>query len=622
MTKLPGELVRQAKLLSLSTTLTTNACVEEKTGRSKLIFFGGDKTVIDRYGKEYGLPSSGEMLLQESYTSFSGDSQREPDWEMFRQRLQHGFADLDGVGIIEQNAMKNGAVIEKKAKELFTQAHRVPVVCAHELFSELNCLQRGATTLLNASLFPTIRAFLQAIQTAVRQQGIHADVVIVRSDGSLMSQEFAALRPVETLLCGPAASVLGAQALSDEENSVIVDIGGTTTDIALVKDKKPVTVVDGIQIGKWKTFVDGLYIKTFGLGGDSAIHYQNGRLTLEKYRVVPLCVAAQQHPQVLEHLRELVASGASHTKFLHEHYLLVRDIQDSPRYSQREKDFCRALKDGPLILRDAAEAAGTDIYNLEASQLIRDGVVQICGLTPTDIMHIKGDFSEYSAAASQLAAQFVANSLGISVPQLCDWVYDEIKRKLYRNIVMAILENKDPHYGKNGVGEEIQRFIDESFEHSKTGEKDPYLTPRFTTPFSLLGIGAPTNIFLPDVAAMLGTRAVIPEHYEVANALGAIMGNVTASCLVEIHPNCHAEGISSYTVFGESRQKTFQELQDAQAFALQEAKRAAVDQVKSRGAKGDIAVSASLLTRDADARDGTVYLGTAAIAHAVGAMGF
>lgn len=92
-------------------------------------------------------------------------------------------------------------------------------------------------------------------------------------------------------------------------------MGGTTTDISLVKEGLPVTAVDGVSIGRWKTFVDGLYIKTFGLGGDSAVHYDNNAMFLEDYRIVPLCVAAHEHPSIVENLRKLNEDVKKHTKF-------------------------------------------------------------------------------------------------------------------------------------------------------------------------------------------------------------------------------------------------------------------------------------------------------------------
>ena len=221
---LPQEPVKAAQVIALSTTLATNACVQDRGGRAKLIFLGGSRKVIDKYGAEYGLPPSGEMLIQDSNTTFSGGMAGDMDWDAFRAAVQEGFNDLDGVGIVEANAVRNSAVIEKKARELFLDAHDLPVVCGHELFNELNCLQRGASALLNARLVPVIRSFLTAIKTALNSRGINATVVIVRSDGGLMSEEFAHIRPVETLLCGPAASVLGSARLTGEANCIVVDM--------------------------------------------------------------------------------------------------------------------------------------------------------------------------------------------------------------------------------------------------------------------------------------------------------------------------------------------------------------------------------------------------------------
>ena len=606
---LPADLLPQAELVSLSTTLATNACVEDKGGKAKLIFFGGDKKVIAENGKKYGLPDVEEIYVQESFTDFYGGREREPDWELFTENIEKEFDNLDGVGIIEMNAMKNGAVVEKKAKEIFEQKYDIPVVCSHELFSELNCLQRGSSTLLNAGLFPVIKEFLDAIKKAAQKRGINAAVVIVRSDGSLMSEEFASVRPVETLLCGPAASVIGGTRLSGEPNCVVVDMGGTTTDIALVRDNIPVTAVDGVSIGKWKTFVNGLYVKTFGLGGDSAVHHSENGLILEDYRVVPLCIAAEKYPVITENLRKLFANTEhKHMKYLHEHYILIKDIAESSRYTTEEKRFCEALKDNPLIVKEAAASVGKDLYTLNVSRLLKEGVVQLCGLTPTDIMHIKGDFTRYSAEASMLGAKFVAYNLDVSVDELCDMVYDEIKRKIYLNVVKVILENKDPQYMKNGVGEEIEYLINKKYA-------------KFETDFSLVGIGAPVHIFLGDVAKMLGTKAVIPKYSGVANALGAVAGNVCANYTVEIKPNHSAGGVTGYTVFGDNV-KTFEFLKEAEEFALSEAKEGAYNEAIKRGAKGEITVTGGLNTNIAHGKNIAVHLNTFATAQAVGSVGF
>jgi len=614
---LPSELLKKARIISLSTTLATNACVEDKGGVAKLIFMGGDSNVIDQNGKKYGLPPAGEMYIQESFTKFSGEIERDVEWDFFCANVEKDFNNLDGVGIIEINAMRNSAVVEKKAKELFAQIHNIPVVCSHELFNELNCLQRGASALLNARLVPVIQAFLCAISQAMVARDINASVVIVRSDGGLMAEEFARLRPVETLLSGPAASVLGSAFLTDEPNNIVVDMGGTTTDIAIVKNGDPVKVTDGVSIGKWKTFVNGLYIKTFGLGGDTAIHYNDKGVFLEDYRVIPLCVVSEKYPKVVENLRKLRSETYRHSQYLHEHYILVKTIADNPRYASEEKAFCAALAMGPLILKDACYAVGKDMYTLDVSRLLKDGIVQICGLTPTDIMHIKGDFKKFPREASRLGAEFVAAYFNISVEELCDKVYDLVKRRLYVNIVKAMLENRDAHYAKNGVSAEIERFINESYDMGSSQD----IRMSFSTDFAITGVGAPIHIFLPDVAKKLGTKAITPKHCEVANALGAIVGNIHATSVIEIRPVYDPSGITGYIVYGTNETKEFLERQEAEDFAVQEAKIAAHSQATERGAMGEITVTCELSANDADTRDGALYLGTRAIAYAVGSMG-
>jgi len=621
--KLPSDLVKQAEVISLSTTLATNACVEDRGGNAKLIFFGGNRKIIDDNGEKYGLPPVDQIYVQESYTHFSGEIDREPDWDKYGASLDTEFDDLDGAGIVELYAIRNSAVVEKKAKELFQQKHDIPVVCGHELFSNLNSLQRASSTLLNARLFPIIKEFIGAIKTAMAKRGIEATIVIVRSDGSLMSESFAHTRPVETLLCGPAASVMGGAKLTDEKDSIIVDMGGTTTDIALIKGGIPFSAIGGVSIGKWKTFVSGLYIKTIGLGGDTAVHYTGQKVFLEDYRVVPLCVAADKYPEIIENLKKLLRSTKKHTIYLHEHYILIRDISGSARYSDEEKAFCNQLKDLAVIHRDAAALwPGKDIYNLDVERLIKDGVVMRCGFTPTDAMHIKGDYTAYSEEASLLAANYIASNARISVDELCDLVYDEVRRKIYVNIVKVILENKDRSYLKNGVGSEIDTLINKSYKFSSASVNDGLISSMFKTDFTLIGVGAPIHVFLYDVAQKLGTKAVLPPHYEVANALGAIAGNILASCIVEIKPNYDGGGVTGYTVFGSSRTKSFKDAEEAKEFAVSDACSHSRREAVLRGASGEITTTYTLDEHEAELKDGVIYLGTYVIAQSVGSIGF
>jgi N-methylhydantoinase A/oxoprolinase/acetone carboxylase beta subunit len=301
--------------------------------------------------------------------------------------------------------------------------------------------------------------------------------------------------------------------------------------------------------------------------------------------------------------------------------LLIKDISNNPRYTPEEKALCRVLREKPLPITEAAEAAGKDIYSLPIHRLIKDGIVQLCGLTPTDVMHIKGDFTAYDKKASQLAAAFAAYNLDIGTAELCNEAYEAVKRKLYLHIVKALLENRYDDYMKLGVNGDAVRFINDAYESAKNGTRDALLTAIVQTDYTLVGIGAPVRLFLEDVAAMLGTRSVFPKHYEVANALGAVFASVSASFSVEINPINDAMGTSGYTVYGISENKVFTRLDDAVNYAAEVAVEGAKIEALKRGATGKLTVTKDIMTNEAEARDCLIYLGTTVTAKAVGSIG-
>ncbi|MDR0314260.1 MAG: hypothetical protein LBI14_11785, partial [Treponema sp.] len=386
--------------------------------------------------------------------------------------------------------------------------------------------------------------------------------------------------------------------------------------------------------------------------GDSAVHYNEKCLILEEYRVVPLCVAASKYPAVIEKLRNLAESHTQHSLFLHEHFLLGSGIRDSARYTDTEKKLCEILEKGPLILREAAAAMDTDIYNLNPSRLLAEGIIQMVGFTPTDVMHLTNDFSAYSNEASLLAARHIALNMGITVDDLCNRVYDEVKRKLYFNIARTLLENQDKNFEKKASLEGTEYFIQQSYESAKAckaqarntqvgnaedgnaqvghaedgkaqvGHANTLVALNLHTPLPLVGLGAPIRIFLDDVARLFGTSAVIPDHYEVANALGAVAGKIRASYTVEIKPDYHRDGIFGYTVYGCNQNGTFRKLSEAEAFAASEAEAGAKSEIRSRGGLGDLELAFDYAKHEASAKNGAIYMGSSVTAHASASAGF
>lgn len=592
LNKLPEELVRQAEIVALSTTLATNACVEGKGGKAKLVLFGGDEEFVMRAGMEFGTYGKEDLICYETETTYTGTVKREPDWDEFARMLHETCKDCDAMAAAEVYAKQTGSVLERKAAEIIERELDVPMVCGYELFHDMNFLKRGASALLNAQLVPLISQFLKAVGKALEEKGLDIPIVIVRSDGTLMSREFTRYHPIETLLCGPVASVMGARELTDSPNAVVVDMGGTTTDIAFLRRGVPMQAKDGVRVGNWETFVKGVYVDTFGLGGDSAVRFANDAMYLDEERVIPLCTLASEYPVVTEELKKLAQSDRIHTRWIHEYFVLQKDIEDRQDYDENERKLCRALKERPLSLEQAASLLGTQPYHLNTRRLEKDGVVLRSGLTPTDIMHIRGDYTSYCTEASLYAAEFVARCLFVEREALEEMIYDEVKHKLYVNLARILLERQYLKVAKLRVGEQLQEIIEERWTAFKTGGKavrqDDFVEIDFHAPGVFVGVGGPTRIFLPEVARMFHARAVIPEHAEVANAVGAVVGKIAFTVNVFVTPHYKAGGKDYYTLFytGASRRYPVPQFEKALADGRVKLRELAEAEAARRGIRG------------------------------------
>ncbi|MBQ8975767.1 MAG: hypothetical protein IJ072_08625, partial [Oscillospiraceae bacterium] len=410
---LPPDIVKQASIVSLSTTLATNACIEDKGCRAKLVIFGLTDENITRVNAADNFNLKGESVMcYDTHGSADGLRVDEPDWEEFYGQYGDWIKDADALSAVELYANYNGAPCEKHFKELVTDKTGRKCVCASELSNGVSVLARGSTALLNARLFHIVKEFVDAAAEDFRARGCNAPIMVVRSDGSLMSSEHTLIRPVETILSGPAASVLAGKSFSDSENYIIVDMGGTSTDVSVVTGGKPVTADDGIKVAQWPTYVRGIQVSPFNLGGDSAIRLSKGRLELYPRRVKSLCSAASQWPEIKTQLKQLIRSHHYNNNFpLHEFFYLVREPEDMSHYNENEKRLIDHVRGGPRILERLYDDAGIDLYHLDSERLEAEGVVMRCGMTPTDFMHIKGEYLEYDAEASVLAAKYMLMAL-------------------------------------------------------------------------------------------------------------------------------------------------------------------------------------------------------------------
>ncbi|MDA8425693.1 MAG: hydantoinase/oxoprolinase family protein [Treponema sp.] len=595
---LPAGPLGEVKLVSLSTALATNACVEGKGSRAVLVMIGCDEEIAARYGREYGLPAAKDIIFLGGGHGQQGEVKGEPDWDCLRGRIEERRRETDAFAVVELWGIRNPEY-EKKAKDLIAEWTGLQVVCGHELTGEVNSLKRAASALLNAQLIPIIADFLNAVKLSLAKARIEAPLVIVRGDGSLMSESFARGKPVETLLCGPAASVAGGLHLTGERNCVIIDMGGTTSDIAIVRDGLPRLASEGANIGKWRTGIQSILIDTVGLGGDSIIRHSAGNgLAIGPVRAAPLSWTASRWPGVLERIRDLHRSRRRDEISLCEFLYLVRGIEGDPFYGEEERAIARALRDGPLSVTELADATDTSIVEIRTRRLEQHGVIMRCALTPTDIMHLDGNVSLWNKDAAFLGASIMAHQIGATLDELVELVGEGVKEKLYFSIVKMLMEDEDESLLKGGISRQLEALLGKSFARRRAaarGETDGrgFLDCGFSTSATLVGIGAPIHLYLPDVAKALGAAYVVPRNAGVANAVGAITGNVIAEETVIVRPRYSVAGITGYISFSSAENRSFSEYDEALEWARRTARELAQSSAAARGAR-EIEISVSV----------------------------
>ncbi|HHU49960.1 MAG TPA: hydantoinase/oxoprolinase family protein [Clostridiales bacterium] len=392
---LPQEQFSDILLVSLSTTLATNACVEGKGARGKLVLIGYDIQLLTKLRSKYGLPETDEMILISGGHNQQGQVLSQPDWSSLERQIRETDAKADAYGVVEYWGIRN-AEFEQEAKRLIRQWTGKPVVCAHELSSEINSLRRASTTLLNSGLIKLIDDLLDSVKEGMTRMGISAPVMIVRGDGTLMSESFARERPVETLLSGPAASVVGGMQLTGCRDALILDIGGTTSDLALVRNGLTVLSEEGVDVGSWRTGTKAIKIRTIGLGGDSIISFDaNEQLQIGPRKATPLSWLAQNKPEIKRELKQIHADNKWHSISLGEFFYIVSKPDKDELFTQEEQNIIKALENGPKSLEELAQLTQTSVFLLRTENLEQRGIVARGALTPSDLMHVRGDFQAW-----------------------------------------------------------------------------------------------------------------------------------------------------------------------------------------------------------------------------------
>ncbi len=510
-------------IVSMSTTLATNALVEGHGGRTALVMIGFQPGDIARAGLAQALGNDPIVTCPGGHDVHGNAA------ALDLAPLEDALGDLQktvtAFAVCAMFAVRNPAH-EIAARELIRQKTGMPVTCSHELTSKLGGPRRALTTLLNARLIPTIDRLVAATTRFMEKRGIHAPLMVVRGDGSLMLSTMASERPIETILSGPAASVVGARHLTGLKNAIVSDIGGTTTDIAILEDAMPRIDPEGAFVGGYRTMVEAVAMHTFGLGGDSEVSLEEGglnpKILLGPRRVVPLSLCAKRFGEmvhgVLDRQLRSSISGRYDGRFAFRTGIPERHATG---LSGPEEKLFAEIPNEPVPLDRLLQAKAQSVI---LQRLVSRGLVHISGFTPSDAAHVLGLQENWDARAAVMGAVLFARNKdgrGMVIAPDAETLAERVLKAVTRRSAETILQTVFDEDGLEGSSAVHHPLVQNALDGKQVIGKIQIALDR-----PVIGLGASAGLHYKNLGTLIGNEVVISDHAGVANALGAVAGNV------------------------------------------------------------------------------------------------
>lgn len=474
------------RLVSISSTLATNAVVENRGARVAVFVIG--------YVKHFRLPVKAVLFAKGGH-AITGEEEEPLDLEYLVSVIEKLREEVDAFGVCSAMSIKNPAheLVTEKAISMISGK---PVFCSHRISDLAGMQERAATAGLHAKLMPLMQDFIAGVNHAMELHSLAVPIAIIGGN----CQPIAAEKVVEyagmTVASGPACTTsFGAHHGPDE--AIIVDVGGTTTDITMVKNGHPLFSNEGSTIGSWKTHVEAIDIFTKGIGGDSHVVVDDkGALSIGPARVTPLALSDGNIPIV----EWLGPAGKS------KHITPV--IGDDTTTQVSSEIFTCLLQHGastPTTLKERTGLGGI-VMEKELEHLQRLQIIKEIGFTPTDALHVLGLVNFGNGDLARQGATLLGKYLNLTEVAFATLIVDQTVEAI-ENCVLEFVTN---HYWQKT----LTSFISTRNDH-------PVLEVNFGLKIPMVGIGAASKYFLPQVAERLRTSITFPENYHVGNAIGA-----------------------------------------------------------------------------------------------------
>ncbi|MBI4791836.1 MAG: hydantoinase/oxoprolinase family protein [Deltaproteobacteria bacterium] len=476
-------------VVAVSTTLATNTVVEGKGAAVGLLIAGP--------AKHFRLPVVSTSFLRGGHNHL-GEEEEKLDMEGLVDAVLRCKTHVDAYAVCAAMSIVNPAH-EQIMAEAIRMIDPKPVFLSHEVSDRPGIKERAATSVFNVRLMPVMQDFLNGMQEALASLGVAGKVYIIRGDARPMDIGNTLKQAASTVASGPAATAWYGLSFAPAPEALIVDIGGTTTDITIIREGRPIIDDQGSLIGEWLTHVDAVQMSTVGAGGDShASVNRQGVLSVGPGRVQPLAMAVQS-PSPAQWIGKGLRDPC---------VMLEPNIE--PEDAAQDKVLTYLAQHGPATpeqLKEHFDMAEITLLT-HLKELNRLQLIMEIGFTPTDALHVLGLLSLGNRQAATEGADRLAAELGITAEEFCRQVLAGVEQKIENAIIDHIL--------KIETGKSMTDFF--------SGQRRSNLLDiRFSARAPIVGIGAAARYFLPGVAARLATEVFFPDHYEVGNALGAAL---------------------------------------------------------------------------------------------------
>ena len=512
-------------LVSLSTTLATNALVEGQGDRVALVMIGFQDSDLEKHSIFDALKGDPFLVIEggHNYAGF----EKNP---LEKNKLSRWVSEIKGVSayaVCSQFAVRNPEH-ELEAAEIIRKLTDKPVSLSHQISAKLNGPKRALTAVLNARLIALIDLLIIKAEHVIKSLGILAPLMVVRGDGALISAAQAREKPIETILSGPAASIVGARWLTGETEAIISDIGGTTTDIAVLKGGKPAIDPRGASVGPYRTMVEAVAMYTFGLGGDSEVKLEleglGGHISLGPKRVIPVALAASIEPDLIHQTLDSQLKNETPNDF-DARFIRRTRASTEPVLSERDDKVYRRIGEQFYPMSEVVKSR-LDLQSV--IKLVSMGVAQISAVTPSDASHVLGKSKAWDKEAAIKAIDLFARRrngsgelLAGSTAQMAERIVCQLTDQTSSSILeMAFSEEKVDFGDKPDVLAKHPLI-----QFGLAGYSD-LIKVNVGISKKIIGLGASAPTYYPAVGAELNCEVILPEYAGVANAIGAVVGKI------------------------------------------------------------------------------------------------